>query len=64
MEELYDAAKKILAEQIDIDCEQISPDTRFADLNVEFPEEELNNYSTFSKLITALYNHMELVKNE
>jgi len=56
LEELYDAAKRILAEQIDIDCVQISPDTRF--------EEELNNYPTFSKLINALYNHMELVKNE
>lgn len=32
--------------------------------DVEFPEEDLEDYPTMGLLITALYNYLEQVKNE
>lgn len=32
--------------------------------DIEFPEEDLEDYPTMGLLITALYNYLEQVKNE
>lgn len=82
MQEFFELAQRILAEQLNIDPELITMDTTFEEINadsidivemimaledaydVEFPEEDLEDYPTMGLLITALYNYLEQVKNE
>lgn len=81
MQEFIELARKILAEQLDQNPQDIAMDTNLEDLDadsidvvemimaledaydVEFPEEGLENLSTFGSLVTALYQHLEKVKN-
>ncbi|MGI6435313.1 MAG: acyl carrier protein [Syntrophomonadaceae bacterium] len=81
MQEFIDLARKILAEQLDLNPQEITMDTNLEDLDadsidvvemimaledaydVEFPEEGLENLSTFGTLVTTLYRHLEQVQN-
>lgn len=81
MQEFIDLARKFLAEQLDLDPQEITMDTNLEDLDadsidvvemimaledtydVEFPEEGLEELSTFGTLVTALYRYLEKVKN-
>ncbi len=81
MQEFIELARKILAEQLDLNPQDIALETNLEDLDadsidvvemvmaledtydVEFPEEGLENLSTFGALVTALYEHLEKVKN-
>lgn len=82
MQEFFDQARQILAEQMEIELESISMDTRFEDLDadsidivemimalediyeVEFPEEDIEDYPTMGSLVTALYEYLQKVKND
>jgi len=82
MEELFELARKFLAEQMDIDPESITMDTNFEDINadsidivemimaledyyeVEFPEEDLEDYPTMGSLVQALYEFLRQVHDE
>ncbi len=77
MQEFFELARKIMAEQLELEPEAITMETTFEDMeadsidvvemimalediyDVEFPEEELENYPTFGSLITALYNYLQ-----
>jgi acyl carrier protein len=81
VEQFVDLARRILAEQLDLDPQEINMDTKLEDLDadsidvvemimaledaydVEFPEEGLESLVTFGELVTALYEHLEKVKN-
>ncbi len=81
MKEFFALARKILAEQMDVDPETISMETTFEDLDadsidivemimalediydMEFPEDEKKDYTTFGALITDLYEYLEQIKN-
>ncbi len=81
MGEFFDLARKILAEQIDLDPQEISMDTNLEDLDadsidvvemimaledvydLEFPEDGLEELSTFGALITTLYEYLEQAQN-
>lgn len=81
MQEFFDLAREKLAEQLDIEPEMITMESRFEDLDadsidvvemmmaledhydIEFPEEEDNDYHSFGGLITALYEYLQQVKN-
>jgi len=81
VQEFFELARERLAEQLDIDPEQIRMESRFDDLDadsidvvemmmaledhydIEFPEEEDNDYETFGALITALYEYLQQVKD-
>lgn len=81
MQEFFELARKILAEQLDLNPQDISMETNLEDLevdsidvvemimaledayDVEFPEEGLENLSTFGALVSALFQHLEKVKN-
>lgn len=80
MEELFLQGRKILAEQLNIEENQIKMETTFEEIDadsidivemimalediydVEFPEEDLEDYPTMGLLITALYKFLEQVK--
>lgn len=82
MQEFYAQARKILAEQLEIEMESIDMDTKFEDINadsidivemimalediydVEFPEEDLEEYPTMGSLLKALYEFLKQAKNE
>ncbi|MDD2585332.1 MAG: acyl carrier protein [Syntrophomonadaceae bacterium] len=82
MQEFFELAKKILAEQLDIDPTDIEMDSTFEALDadsidivemimaledtydVEFPEEDLEEYPSVKSLIEALYKYLQQVKNE
>lgn len=73
MEEFFEQARKILAEQLGVAPETIGWDTTFDDIDadsidivemlmalediydVEFPEDNLEDYKTMGTLIKALY---------
>ncbi|NLV17033.1 MAG: acyl carrier protein [Syntrophomonadaceae bacterium] len=73
MEEFFDQARRIMAEQLGIEPETITLDSTFEEIDadsidivemlmaiedlydVEFPEENLEDYKTMGALIKALY---------
>jgi acyl carrier protein len=81
LQEFIELARKLLAEQLDLNPQDIAMETKLEDLDadsidvvelimaledaydVEFPEEGLENLLTFGALVTALYQHLEQVKN-
>lgn len=80
MEELFLQGRTILAEQLNIDENDITLETSFEEINadsidivemimaledihdVEFPEEDLEDYPTMGSLIKALHAYLEQVK--
>jgi acyl carrier protein len=82
MNELFDLAKKVLAEQLSIDPAKITMETTFEQINadsidivemimaiedvynVEFPEEDLEEYPTVGALLNALNSFLDQVKDE
>ena len=80
MEEFFEIAKKILAEQLNIDPAKITMDTTFEEIeadsidivemimaledmyDVEFPEDDLEDYPVLGELIKALYDYLEQEK--
>lgn len=82
MQKFFELARKLLAEQLDIDPADIEMETSFEAIDadsidivemimaledsydVEFPEEELDDYPTVGSLVEALYNYLQQVKNE
>ncbi|MGI5920122.1 MAG: acyl carrier protein [Syntrophomonadaceae bacterium] len=81
MNELFDLARKVLAEQLNIDPDEITMDTTFEEIkadsidivemimaiedvyDVEFPEEDLEDYPTVGLLLNALNNFLEQANN-
>lgn len=81
MDEFFELARKILAEQLDIDPQLIFMETTFEEIeadsidvvemimalediyDVEFPEEELEDYPEMGLLIKALYSFLQQVRN-
>lgn len=81
MDEFFELARKILAEQLDIDPQLILMGTTFEEIeadsidvvemimalediyDVEFPEEELEDYPEMGLLIKALYSFLQQVRN-
>jgi acyl carrier protein len=82
MQEFFEIARKILAEQLDIDLEDISMETTFEEIDadsidivemimalediydLEFPEEDLEDYPSMGLLIKALYTYWQQIKND
>lgn len=82
MQEFFEQARKMLAEQLEIELDSIDMDTRFEDINadsidivemimalediydIEFPEEDLEEYPTMGALVTALYEYLKQANNE
>ena len=82
MQEFFEQARRILAEQMEIELESISMDTEFEAIDadsidivemimalediyeVEFPEEDIEDYPTMGSLVTALYEYLQKVKND
>ena len=82
MQEFFEIARKILAEQLDIDPEDISMETTFEEIDadsidivemimalediydLEFPEEDLEDYPSMGLLIKALYTYWQQIKND
>lgn len=80
MQEFFELASKILAEQLNIDVNRITMETTFEAIDadsidivemimalediydVEFPEDDLEDYPTMGELIKALYNFLEQVQ--
>lgn len=80
MQEFFELARKILAEQLDIDAEKITMETNFEEIeadsidivemimaledvyDIEFPEDDLEDYSTMGDLIRDLYAYLQQVK--
>ncbi len=81
MEEFFELARKILAEQLDIDPGTITMETTFEEIeadsidvvemimaledvyDVEFPEEDLEDYPEMGLLIKALYAFWQQVQD-
>ncbi|WP_054697942.1 acyl carrier protein [Syntrophomonas palmitatica] len=79
MQEFFELARKIMAEQMELEPETITMETTFEDIeadsidivemimalediyDVEFPEEDLENYPSFGSLVTALYSYLQEV---
>lgn len=79
MQEFFELARKILAEQLEVDVSSIEMETTFEALEadsidivemimalediyqIEFPEEELEDFPTFGSLITGLYQYLQEV---
>lgn len=79
-QDFFILARDYLAEQLDINPEQITLDTRFEDIDadsidivemimaiedrfdVEFPEDDLDDYTTMGQLVRALYDYLAKVK--
>lgn len=80
MEEFFEVARKILAEQLNIDPGKITMETTFEEIeadsidivemimaledmyDVEFPEDDLEDYPVVGELLTALYKYLEQEK--
>ena len=80
MEKFFDIARKILAEQLNIDPAEITMETTFEEIeadsidivemimaledmyDVEFPEDDLEDYPIIGELIKALYDYLEQEK--
>ncbi|NLF46023.1 MAG: acyl carrier protein [Syntrophomonadaceae bacterium] len=81
MEEFFELARKILAEQLDIEPGAITMETTFEEIeadsidvvemimaledvyDVEFPEEDLEDYPEMGLLIKALYAFWQQVQD-
>lgn len=81
MQEFFELARKLLAEQLDIDPQEITMETTFEEIDadsidvvemimaledfydVEFPEEDLEDYSAMGLLINALYTYLQQVSD-
>lgn len=81
MQEFFELARKLLAEQLDIDPQDITMETTFEEIDadsidvvemimaledfydVEFPEEDLEDYSAMGLLIKALYTYLQQVSD-
>jgi acyl carrier protein len=81
MEEFFELARKLLAEQLDIDPHEITMETAFEDIeadsidivemimalediyDIEFPEEDLEDYPVMGLLVKALYTYLQQVQN-
>jgi acyl carrier protein len=81
MEEFFELARKLLAEQLDIDPNEITMETAFEDIeadsidivemimalediyDIEFPEEDLEDYPVMGLLVKALYTYLQQVQN-
>ena len=75
MQEFFEQARRILAEQMEIELELITMDADSIDIvemimalediyEVEFPEEDIEDYPTMGSLVTALYEYLQKVKND
>ncbi len=82
MQEFMELARKILAEQLDREPQEIEMETTFEELDadsidivelimalediydVEFPEEDLEDFPAFGSLVQALYSYIQKVKDE
>ncbi len=80
MQEFFAIARKILAEQLNINPAEITMETTFEEIeadsidivemimaledmyDVEFPEDDLEDYPVVGELIKALYNYLEQKK--
>jgi len=80
MQEFFELARKILAEQLNINPNDITMETTFEEIeadsidivemimalediyNVEFPEDDLEDYPVMGELIKALYDYLEQEK--
>ncbi|HRW11755.1 MAG TPA: acyl carrier protein [Syntrophomonas sp.] len=80
MQEFFEIARKILAEQLNINPDNITMETTFEDIeadsidivemimaledmyDIEFPEDDLEDYPVVGELIKALYDY--LVQNQ
>lgn len=80
MDELFNVARKILAEQLNIEQSDITMETTFEEIDadsidivemimaledlydVEFPEEDLEDYPTMGTLLAALYEFLQQAK--
>ena len=79
MQEFFELARKILAEQLSIDAERITIETTFEEIeadsidivemimalediyDVEFPEDDLEDYLTMGDLVKDLYAFLQQV---
>lgn len=82
MQEFFELARKLLAEQLDISPDDITMETSFEEIDadsidivemimalediyeIEFPEEDMEDYPTMGSLVTALYEYLQKVKND
>ena len=80
MQEFFELARKILAEQLNINPDDITMETTFEEIeadsidivemimalediyDVEFPEDDLEDYPVMGELIKALYDYLEQEK--
>ena len=80
MQEFFELARKILAEQLNINPDDIIMETTFEEIeadsidivemimalediyDVEFPEDDLEDYPVVGELIKALYDYLEQEK--
>lgn len=76
MQEFFEIARKILAEQLNINPDNITMETTFEDIeadsidivemimaledmyDIEFPEDDLEDYPVVGELIKALYDYL------
>lgn len=81
MQEFFELACKLLAEQLSIDAQEITMETTFESIDadsidivemimaledvydVEFPEEDLEDYPTMGSLVQALYTFSQQQKD-
>ena len=79
MQEFFELARKILAEQLSIEAERITLETAFEEIeadsidivemimalediyDVEFPEDDLEDYLTMGDLVKDLYAYLQQV---
>ncbi len=77
MQEFFELARKILAEQLSIDVDLITMETTFEDIeadsidivemimalediyDIEFPEDDLEDYLTMGDLVKDLYAYLQ-----
>lgn len=80
MQEFFELARKILAEQLDMDPAEIKMESTFEELdadsidivemimalediyNVEFPEDDLEDFPNMGALVQALYDYLQQVQ--
>lgn len=80
MQEFFEMARKILAEQLNLDESEIKMESTFEELeadsidivemimalediyNVEFPEDDLEDYTNMGALVKALYEYLQQVQ--
>lgn len=79
MQEFFELARKILAEQLDMDAEKITMETTFEEIeadsidivemimalediyDIEFPEDDLEDYISMGDLVKDLYAYLQQV---